>query len=114
MGTAIPINLVEKRRKHLLSKNLNESKIYPLYKTYNEIYNYENLKDSINNWSFYSESMGRNLSKLMELYTLVATKGTDSQLREITNFLKNTPSTQVEPALRGCFLLSCVLTAPNF
>lgn len=88
MGTAIPINLVEKRRKHLLSKNLNESKIYPLYKTYNEIYNYENLKDSINNWSFYSESMGRNLSKLMELYTLVATKGTDSQLREITNFLK--------------------------
>lgn len=88
MGAAIPINLVEKRRKHLLSNNLNEHKIYPLYKTYNEIYNYENIKDSISKWAFYSESMGQNLSKLMELYSLVSTKGTQSQIREITNFLK--------------------------
>lgn len=88
MGKAIPIRLVEKRRKHLKFGSMNESTYYPLYKTYNSIYNYENIKDSIHNWTAYSNSMGSNLNKLMELYSMVIDKGNLSQLQEITNFLK--------------------------
>lgn len=59
MGKYIPINSVSIRKSNLdLDTKSCSYDIFPLYKSYQENYNYQNLKDSINNWNKYSENIG--------------------------------------------------------
>jgi len=87
MGSAYSISSVVSRRnkKRQAQYSVNEaSYMYPLYKTsiQESTYNFENIRDSIYNWSSYSHSIGNNWSKVMQLFETVDKYGTPYQLDE--------------------------------
>jgi hypothetical protein len=58
---------------------------YPLYQSYKENYNFDNIKNSVERWASYSENMGESLDKVLELFDIVSSKGTSKQLDTITD-----------------------------
>lgn len=90
MGKYIPINSVSIRKSNLdLDTKSCSYDIFPLYKSYQENYNYQNLKDSINNWNKYSENIGECTNKVFELFDIISEKGTKEQLKETTNIINS-------------------------
>lgn len=45
--------------------------IYPLYQTYKNIYNFQNIVESVDKWVSYSKSEKKNFDKLLELFNIV-------------------------------------------
>lgn len=90
MGRYVPINTIDSRQSHL-KRGIKSSNgiIYPLYESYTRIYNYDNIKQSLYEWSSYSNNITKNLNRVLELFDIVATNGTKDQLTETTNIINS-------------------------
>ena len=89
MGRYIPIGAIE-RRKDSLKYGINKShNYYPLYKTYRKDYNYYNLRESLYNWYNYTGSVGDNLDRVLEIFDIISTNGTDRELKEASNIINS-------------------------
>lgn len=58
---------------------------YPLFQSYKKNYNFENIRESVERWASYSESVGKSLDKVLELFDIVSDNGTPQQLGAITS-----------------------------
>jgi len=65
---------------------------YPLYTSYQEEYNYENLKDAIKSWKDYSMIEEECLDKMFELFDMVNEHGDISQIEECTSIIESNVS----------------------
>ena len=90
MGRYVPINTIDSRQSHL-KRGIKSSNgiIYPLYESYTRIYNYDNIRQSLYEWSSYSNNITKNLNRVLELFDIVATNGTKDQLTESTNIINS-------------------------
>ena len=62
---------------------------YPLYTSYQEEYNYENLKDSIKSWKDYSMIEEECIDKMFELFDIVNEHEDISQIEECTSIIES-------------------------
>ena len=62
--------------------------IYPLYESYKSNYNFQNIRDSINKWSLYSENLDKCCNRALELVNVVIEHGTVQQLEMIVDHIK--------------------------
>lgn len=95
METYISIEKINNRKNCLSNVNDYHPELYPLFSNYNEGYNYENLRDSISKWNDYSSNATNNLQKVFELYDIIANKGNQYQLEEVTNII----NTKIIPSI---------------
>lgn len=100
MKNYIPINKVKNRIENLdlflMKKNKNLS-MYPLDETYNEIYDFANLKSSILNWNYFSESVYNNINQICFLLKIIKENGTKQELQEASNII----NTEIIPYLKN-------------
>lgn len=87
MKHCIPMKQVLARKSVI--HNIPRKMYFPLYKNYNEVYNYANLKDSICKWNSYTDSISESVDKMLELYSIIVNKGTQSQIDEATSLISN-------------------------
>lgn len=66
---------------HLLS--------YPLYTSYQEEYNYDNIKDALKSWKNYSKIEENCVDKMLELFNIVNEHGDISQIDESTSIIES-------------------------
>lgn len=66
---------------------------YPLYTSYQEDYNYDNIKDSIKSWKNYSMIEEECIDKMFELFDIVNEHGDISQIEECTSIIESNVST---------------------
>lgn len=62
---------------------------YPLYTSYQEEYNYENLKDAIKSWKDYSMIEEECINKMFELFDIVNEHEDISQIEECTSIIES-------------------------
>ena len=62
---------------------------YPLYTSYQEEYNYENLKDAIKSWKDYSMIEEECIDKMFELFNIVNEHEDISQIEECTSIIES-------------------------
>ena len=62
---------------------------YPLYTSYQEEYNYENLKDAIKSWKDYSMIEEECIDKMFELFDIVNEHEDISQIEECTSIIES-------------------------
>lgn len=87
MKHCIPMMQVRARKSAI--HNIPRKMYYPLYKNYNEEYNYSNIKDSICKWNSYAESVSDSVDKMLELFTIVNNHGSIVEIEECTKLLTN-------------------------
>ena len=77
------------RESHLQSGIIKRNRdcVYPLYQTYNEHYNYKNLRNALLEWYNFSTNMTANINKTVELLNIIGTNGTVSDLQEATDIV---------------------------
>ena len=78
---------------------------YPLYTSYNEVYDYNNLKNSILSWREYSVVEEDCVDKMLELFNIVNEHGDISEIEECNSIIESNISqlkdfTDVESVLR--------------
>ena len=89
MKLFIPIDKVKKRSLQESNNiDMRKKSDYPLYLTYKDIYNYENLRESIIYWNTYSESIDDNINKVCELMNLINEKGNEFQIKESSKIVQ--------------------------
>ena len=89
MGRYVPISYIDRRQDNLKYGSGSSKMIYPLYSTYRNIYNYKNLQESLYAWNSYTKSVGKNLDRVMEIFDIISTNGTDKELRESTSIINS-------------------------
>jgi hypothetical protein len=78
---------------------------YPLYTSYNEVYDYNNLKNSILSWKEYSVLEEDCVDKMLELFNIVNEHGDIREIEECSSIIESNISqlkdfTDVESVLR--------------
>lgn len=91
MGSYQDIGTVYARKTHRFHSPQRGNGIYPLFtnSTLKESYNFENIKNSVEKWDCYSNSVSRNWTKVMDLLEAVSQYGTNDQLNIITGIITN-------------------------
>lgn len=87
-----PIGHARLREAHILHGKHRQHRLlnYPLYKSCNEIYNFNNLKESLENWDNYSSDTKTNMKQVVSILNLMDKHGASSQdLREATRIICN-------------------------
>lgn len=87
-----PIGHARLRESHLLHGKNRQSRImnYPLYKSFNETYNFENLRDCLNCWNEYSCHLDSNVKNITEILKVMDKHEASQQdLREATRIICN-------------------------
>ena len=89
----IPLDEVYLRESHLKSGIIkrNPDCVYPLYQTYNikEQYNFKNLRESLEVWYNFSNSVTTNINQTCDLLKIIDENGTPEQLMEATDLVCN-------------------------
>lgn len=80
----------------LMKKNINLD-IYPLNENYTKIYDFLNLKSSIMNWNYFSESITTNINKVCNLLKVIKNNGTNQELQESVDLI----NTNIIPYLKN-------------
>lgn len=96
----IPINKVKTRMENLdifLMKKDFSLEMYPLDETYNNIYDFSNIKSAIKNWNYFSESVVTNINKVCELLKVINKNGTEQDLQEAVDLI----NTNIIPYLKN-------------
>lgn len=100
MKNYIPINKVKNRIDNLelflMKKNPNLN-MYPLDETCDEIYNFPNLKSSILNWNYFSESVNANINQICYLLKIIKENGNQQELQDAVNIV----TTEIIPYLKN-------------
>lgn len=79
---------MRRNRKRMYRNNKRIKMMYPLYKkSMRESYNFDNLKDAIQSWDCYSDSVGQNWNQMMKLYEQVIHNGSKYELHECTTII---------------------------
>ena len=84
----IPISEV-KRRKNTVDYQLFIPEAYPLFESYKDIYNYDNLRHSIHKWDLYSNNVEKNINQALSLLEEVFEHGADYEQEELTQMINN-------------------------
>ena len=63
--------------------------IYPLFESYKDIYNYDNIRHSIYNWNNYSNNTKNNINQALSLLEMVIDKGEDYEQDELTQIVSD-------------------------
>lgn len=85
MGRTIPIAQVLSRMR--IPRIIKSNIYFPLLKSYNEKYNFSNLKDSLDKWDSYSSSTEDCVDKMLELYSIINDKGSVKEIDEATSII---------------------------
>lgn len=96
----IPINKVKSRMENLnlfLMKKDPSLQFYPLNEDYKTTYDFQNIKSSIKNWNYFSESVVTNINKVCELLKIINLHGDNNQLQEVTDLI----NTNIIPYLKN-------------
>jgi len=94
------ISTLDLTKRYRRTKPFRGSIPYPLYQSYKENYNFENIRESVERWAAYSEDIGKSLNKVLELVDIVSKKGTSQHLDMIANRInENIIFSLDEPAL---------------
>lgn len=82
----IPISEVH-RRKNTFDYRLFIPESYPLFESYKDIYNYDNLRHSVYKWDLYSNNAEKNINQVLSLLEMAFEKGTDYEQEELVQMI---------------------------
>ena len=88
----LPIGHARLRESHILHGKNRQHRLlnYPLYKSCNETYNFNNLKECLENWDEYSKDTKANMNQVVNILNLMDKHEASSQdLREATKVICN-------------------------
>lgn len=84
----IPISEVQ-RRKNTFNYQLFIPESYPLFESYQDIYNYDNLRHSVYKWDLYSNNAEKNINQALSLLEVVFKEGADYEQDELTQMISD-------------------------
>ena len=80
----IPISEVNRRA---YNYSLPYKQMYPLFESYKDIYNYDNIRHSVYNWQEYSNNVEKNINQVLSLLEMVFDQGTDYEQEELVQMI---------------------------
>ena len=83
----IPISEVQRRKHTYNFPFFNES--YPLFESYQDIYNYDNIRHSVYKWDLYSNNAEKNINQALSLLEMVFKEGADYEQEELTQMISD-------------------------
>ena len=83
----IPISEVQRRKNSYNYTFFNDS--YPLFETYQDIYNYDNIRHSVYKWQLFSNNAEKNIDQALSLLEMVFKEGADYEQDELTQMISD-------------------------